>query len=190
MKWQFILGLVVFSSLGLGSEKALAHGVNISHNITQAIEINAQYDTGTPMSNAQVNVYAPDDPRTPWKQGTTDDQGIFIFTPDSSKTGYWEVQVRQAGHGGLISIPVEADTNSSESAGSEPTETASEIQQEPRSVSSDLSEGLNSIQKGLMMGSVIWGCIGTALFFSKYNFKNSSDQDTQNRRKQESESSI
>ncbi|MFY7802925.1 MAG: carboxypeptidase regulatory-like domain-containing protein, partial [Limnoraphis robusta] len=79
MKWQLILGLVLFSSLGL-SEKALAHGVKIEHNATQAIEINAKYDTGAPLENAQVTVYAPDDPTTPWKQGTTDNQGNFMFT--------------------------------------------------------------------------------------------------------------
>ncbi|MEA5543084.1 MAG: carboxypeptidase-like regulatory domain-containing protein [Limnoraphis robusta] len=183
MKWQLILGLVLFSSLGL-SEKALAHGVKIEHNATQAIEINAKYDTGAPLENAQVTVYAPDDPTTPWKQGTTDNQGNFMFTPDPSKIGYWEVKVRQAGHGGLISIAVGNNTNNTQVSAAQPTEN----QNEQSSFYSKTSQGLSPIQKGLMIGSILWGCVGTALFFSKLNLKHSPVQDTPNVRQQESES--
>ncbi|EAW35282.1 carboxypeptidase-like regulatory domain-containing protein [Lyngbya sp. PCC 8106] len=186
MKGQFIVGLVLFSSLGssLGlSEKAFAHGVQIEHSASQAIEINAKYDTGTPLENAQVTVYSPNDPTTPWKQGTTDDQGNFVFTPDPSKTGYWEVKVRRAGHGGIVSIPLGTAANNDPVSTSEPPENPNN----QSSFYSQASQGLSPIQKGLMMASVLWGCVGTALFFSKFNFNNSSIQDPQKVRQQESE---
>ncbi|MEB3277767.1 MAG: carboxypeptidase-like regulatory domain-containing protein [Lyngbya sp.] len=187
MKSKLILLLMLFSSLGW-SEKAFAHGVNIEHNTTQAIEINAKYDTGTPLKNAQVTVYAPDDPTTPWKQGTTDEQGNFVFTPDPSKTGYWEVKVRQAGHGGLTSIPVGTATNNAQVSTSEPAANQNNQTNNQSSFYSQVSQGLSPIQKGLIIGSVLWGCVGTALFFSKLNFNHSSDQNTPNVRQQESES--
>jgi len=186
MKGKLILGLVLFSSLGssLGwSEKVLAHGVQIEHSASQAIEINAKYDTGTPLENAQVTVYSPDDPTTPWKQGTTDEQGNFVFTPDPSKTGYWEVKVRRAGHGGLTSIPVGTETNNAQVSASLPPDN----QNNQTSFYSQTSQGLSPIQKGIMIGSVLWGCVGTALFFSKFNFNHSSDKNTSNVRQQESE---
>ena len=186
MKRQLILGLMLFTSMGssLGwSEKASAHGVQIEHNTTQAIEINAKYDTGTPLENAQVTVYSPDDPTTPWKRGTTDERGNFVFAPDPSKTGYWEVKVRRAGHGGLTSIPVGTQTDNAQVSASEPAENKSD----PSSFYSQASRGLSPLQKGLIIGAVIWGCVGTALFFSKFNFNHSSAQDTPNVRQQESE---
>ncbi|MEL7035419.1 MAG: carboxypeptidase-like regulatory domain-containing protein [Cyanobacteria bacterium J06592_8] len=187
MKDQWILGLVLLSSLSSSFgllEKASAHGVKIEHRTTQTIEINAQYDTGKPLSNAQVTIYAPDDPTTPWQQGKTDEQGNFVFTPDPTQGGYWDVKVRQAGHGGLTSIPVVSDSNTTQFYQSE----LSENQEIQGSFYSKVSTGLSPIQQGLMMGSMLWGCVGTALFFSKFNAKHSSDQDPQRIQQQESKS--
>ena len=148
MKWILILPLFLGSSL-VAIDQANAHGALIEYKTTKAIEIQSRYDTGEPLANAQVTIYAPDNPNTPWQTGMTDEKGKFVFTPDTNIAGYWEVKVRQAGHGGLVSIPVETTTAMTNTQ------------------SSQNSLHLNFWQRGLMIGAVIWGGIGTALFFMK-----------------------
>lgn len=155
--------LLFCTVLGI-SPKALAHGANISFQPTQAIEIQAQYDGGTPMDNAQVTVYAPDDPATPWLTGTTDAEGKFTFSPDPTLTGNWDVKVRQAGHGDLISIPIEGNNSSGENAnnGSSDNNTVA-IATAPTMMNS----GYTPLQKAVMAVVGVWGCVGTALFFAR-----------------------
>jgi len=145
-KWTLPV-LVGVGVAGL-AERSLAHGVVMQYNTTQAISIQAKYDSGEPFANAQVIVYAPDSD-TPWTKGTTDNNGMFTFTPDQSKPGTWQVKVRSAGHGDVANIPV-GETTISET-------------QNLAAVSSNA--GYTPLQKGVMAAAVIWGCVGTALFF-------------------------
>lgn len=142
------------------SEMALAHGVNIQYRTTEAIAIDAAYDSGEPMSNAQVTVYAPNDPATPWLQGTTDDKGRFIFAPDTA--GNWAVRVRQAGHGNLINVSIADGNTASEPAISDDRAAGVNVYR-----TSSNNGGLNPWQTGLAIASGIWGFVGTALFFSR-----------------------
>ncbi|MEE9618360.1 MAG: carboxypeptidase regulatory-like domain-containing protein, partial [Anaerolineae bacterium] len=89
----------------------------------------------------QVTVYAPDDPSTPWLTGVCDEDGRFIFTPDPSKPGTWDVQVRQSGHGDMVHIPIGED------------------------VAMTGTTGYTPLQVVLMGACVVWGFVGTALFF-------------------------
>jgi nickel transport protein len=144
-KWRVIaavIGVLVLSLLL--PTQALAHGVNIQYSSDIKIEIVARYDTGTPMAGAQVTVYAPDDPSTPWLTGVCDDEGRFSFTPDASIPGSWDVQVRLAGHGGIVHVPVGEGTATSGGIG-----------------------GYSYLQIGLMAACVIWASIGTALYFRR-----------------------
>jgi nickel transport protein len=124
---------------------ALAHGVNIQYTSDIEITIVAEYDSGEPMAGAQVAVYAPDDPSTPWLTGVCDNEGRFSFTPDVSIPGTWDVQVRLAGHGGMVHIPVGGDS----------------------AATSGGVGGYSYLQIALMAACVIWGCIGTALYFRR-----------------------
>ncbi|MDX2244083.1 MAG: carboxypeptidase-like regulatory domain-containing protein [Leptolyngbyaceae cyanobacterium bins.302] len=124
---------------------AIAHGVEMQYQTTQAIALQAKYDTGAPFANAQVSVYAPDSD-APWLKGTTNSEGQFTFTPDASKPGTWQVKVRSAGHGEILNIPVSAA-------------------QATATTPANPGTGYTSLQKGVMAASVIWGAIGTALFF-------------------------
>ena len=142
-----------FSLLNV-SLKAIAHETNIQYRQTQAIEIKVTYDDETPLENAQVIVYSPDDPATPWLTGTTDAQGNFTFTPDPSQSGNWDVKVRQSGHGDTISIPWNSDA------------IATEIQD-----SSSSNSVYTPLQKAVMAVVGIWGFVGTALFFSRRKVK-------------------
>jgi nickel transport protein len=96
------------------------------------------------MAGAQVTVYAPNDPSTPWLTGVCDDEGRFSFTPDSSESGTWDIQVRQAGHGDIVHIPVGA-----------------------ASAGTGDSDSYSALQIILMAACVIWGSVGTALFFMR-----------------------
>ncbi|MEA5450470.1 carboxypeptidase regulatory-like domain-containing protein [Leptolyngbya sp. CCNP1308] len=157
------LNLTVGLTLGLAgwALPAIAHGVTVEHRQVSAVEIEARFETGEPMANAQVLVYAPGNPTEPWQQGNTDDQGRFNFAPDVAQPGSWEVMVRQAGHGVLTTIPV-ADPSLENSASSPGTE----AEAESNSLVSS-STGLSPVQQGITIGSVIWGFIGTALFFAR-----------------------
>lgn len=120
---------------------AHAHGARITYTLGMTVEIVAAYDSGEPMSGAQVTIYAPDNPTKPWLTGICDDEGRFSFTPDTTIPGTWDVQVRQAGHGDIVHIPIGDASAGSGSGGNTP------------------------LQIVLMSVCFIWGCIGTALYF-------------------------
>jgi len=149
---RFYFCLTLFTLLSV-PEKVLAHGANIQYRQTSAIAIQAKYDDGVPMKNAQVVVYAPSDRATPWLTGVTDDLGNFSFVPDADpeNAGNWDVKVRQAGHGSITSIPI----NQSKLTNVSQTQTAS------------VNAGYSTVQKAIMAGAVGWGFIGTALFFAR-----------------------
>lgn len=167
---QILLPMFIFVTLSLPT-KILAHGTKISYKNAETIVINAVYDTGEPMGKAQVSVYTPDNPSQPWLTGITDRQGRFLFQPDSTKTGNWEVKVRHLGHGGVVQVPVtlKAQTQQTEEI-QQIQPTTSSNSSTPAQVVSVSKESNNlkytPMQRGLMIASVIWGCVGTALFFS------------------------
>jgi len=143
-KWYVLVALGVVA-LGLAAPLPVsAHGVNLEYTSDVTIEITARYDSGTPMADAQVTVYAPDDDTTPWLTGVCDEEGRFSFVPDTSMPGTWDVQVRLAGHGGIIHIPVGGGTTAADGVG-----------------------GFTHLQIGLMSACVVWGAVGTALYFSR-----------------------
>ena len=124
---------------------AFGHGVDLSIAPREGIEVNAAFDGGGPMADAQVSVFAPGEPAEPWLRGSTDADGGFFFVPDTGLPGTWEVQVREAGHGGIIRIEVEPEG----------------------AVQATAAGGLTALQKVLMAACVIWGAIGTALYFKR-----------------------
>ena len=149
---RFYIALTLLTLMS-GAGKVLAHGANIQYRETSAIAIQAKYDDGTPMANAQVVIYAPSDRATPWLKGETDSQGNFSFIPDtdSQNAGNWDVKVRQSGHGDITSIPLDRGSSTS----------VSQIQ----TMSAD--GGYSNAQKVVMAAAVGWGFVGTALFFAR-----------------------
>ncbi|HEY9888969.1 MAG TPA: hypothetical protein V6D02_11255, partial [Candidatus Obscuribacterales bacterium] len=135
-------GAAIATTLGI-TTAALAHGAHIQTRTTEAVEIQATYDTGEPMVAGQVQVFAPDDPQTPVMTGVTNEVGQFVFVPD--RPGNWEVSVRQAGHGDIAVVAVTA-------AGRISSEFAT-------------GAGLTLPQRVLVAAAVTWGCVGTALYF-------------------------
>ncbi|MEO0827686.1 MAG: carboxypeptidase regulatory-like domain-containing protein [Cyanobacteria bacterium J06639_14] len=147
---RWLWGIVTVGTAVGYAPSVIAHGVSIQHQMTREVKIQAVYDSGEPMAEAQVSVYAPDAPQTPWTTGKTNEQGEFEFAPDITLEGDWEVQVRQAGHGDIVTIPITSTA--------ETTMQASVVQ---------ASGGHTPAQLILMGAAGIWGFVGTALFFSR-----------------------
>lgn len=149
------------------ADSVLAHGANIKHQQTPAIVIKAAFDDGTPMANAQAIVYCPKDPANPWLKGTTDNEGRFTFVPESDVSENWDVKVRKAGHGDIVSISL-AEENSVSDSNSSTTENNTGMR-------ANLEE-IMPLQKFLMISTTVWGFIGTALLFARDRQKVSSSE--------------
>lgn len=148
--WRYlrILPILVFllSSVSVlqNVSTVSAHGTEIELNEVAAVEILARFDNGDPMADAQVAIYAPTDQTTPWLTGQADANGQFVFVPDRSLTGQWDVQLRTAGHGDWVYIDIaEGDIAGLTGSGG----------------------GLTTAQIALMSAAIIWGFIGTAFYF-------------------------
>lgn len=141
MKYSVLVGALLLGSLG---ESAIAHGLSLQSQVKSSIEVIATFEDGTPLKQAQIKVYKPNQPESVAFSGTTDDQGVFQFTPDIS--GNWDIFVRQAGHGSDLSLPVSLGDQG-------------QIQL------ANNSNGQTLPQRIITIGAVIWGCIGTALYF-------------------------
>lgn len=122
-------------------QAAFSHAALMTAESAQAIRLQAQYDTGAPMAQAQVIIYAPDAPSDVWGRGITDRDGRFDFIPDDI-AGRWSVQVRQAGHGVMAHVDISAGA---------PVIIATSPQD-------------TWLQRAVMIALVAWGALGTALF--------------------------
>ena len=102
----FITLLATFSF----AAAAYAHGVVITYTLKAngEVELSAEFDTGEPMAEAQVTIYAPEDPLTPWLTGTADAEGRYVFVIDPEMPGIWDIQCRKAGHGDMVHLQLEA----------------------------------------------------------------------------------
>ena len=140
-----LLGLAAIAASLIAPRPSWGHGVQLKYQLVNQVQIQARYDSGTPMAQAQVMIYAPGNASSPWSQGTTDAEGRFSFSPDANQPGYWQVMVRQAGHGQSVTVPV--------------GEVAAPSGRNPPTA--ELG------QRWLPIAAVIWGFVGTALFFSR-----------------------
>ncbi len=139
------LPALLLASLPMVPGAALGHAAIVEAEAIQAVRVEGRFESGEPMAGAQVTVYAPANPAMPWMLGHTDADGVFLFVPDD-QPGRWAVQLRQAGHGGIAYL--------------ERTAAAAVLSTAPATTPSP-------VQKTVMAACVIWGCIGTALYFRR-----------------------
>lgn len=202
---QFAKRIFVVWMVSLFAIPTLAHGVRIDHarnENTGEITVTAVFDTGEVLDHAAIIIFSPDDIVNPWKTDTLDDTGSYTFIPDYRAEGFWDIQVRKAGHGGLIHIEITQDMKPEDapdvstvtgtetqstltlSDGSQITITGDanfqvdgdiiisatgDIQQadEASRTNDGSGNGFTPAQILIMSVSIIWGCIGTALYFSR-----------------------
>ncbi len=123
-----------------------AHGTSIELTINEdRVEIHALFDTGEPMSNAQITVYAADNPQEAWLSGEADAEGRYSFAVDSSISGLWGISVRKASHGELLYFDVTPNGR----------------------ITLDQATERTPLQTGLMAGGVLAVLGGIAWYFSR-----------------------
>lgn len=106
---QSIIFVSVMMALSLVPVTVYAHGTDIRLSVIEhnQVEVQAQFDTGERMANAQILVYAADNPQKAWLSGSADKNGVYRFKVDTSIAGSWAVSVRTAGHGELLHFVVD-----------------------------------------------------------------------------------
>lgn len=84
-----------------------AHRVHVSEQISE-VEIKAWYGGGDPMPNADVEVYSiRDEQEKLYREGKTDENGLYYFTPELGTTSY-RVVVELTGHKGELEFDLTA----------------------------------------------------------------------------------
>ena len=84
------LVLTLMIAFVLTPSPAIAFDLFATHQVT------AQFATqdGKPLANAEVQVFAPGDSRTPVITGRTDAEGKFVF--DADQDGFWSAEAKGA----------------------------------------------------------------------------------------------
>jgi len=163
-------GLISFGLwTALLAQPAQGHGARVTHQVIPSVEVQALFDTGKPMAEAQVAVFAPGQPETPWQTGLTDEAGNFRFSPDPDQVGNWEVQVRQAGHGSMATIAVGAAgaVGAVGAAGGGAIARSANPASASALIAPATHSGASPAQIFLMTGLGLWGLLGTGLYFSR-----------------------
>lgn len=154
--------IAAVAALVLTPTNASAHGSHVAASLTRQVDVRTEVEieatdhAGSPMSEAQVNVFAPGNTASPWLVGSCDEDGRFVFEPPHDLPGTWEVQVLHHGHGGRVSFEI-----------APPVEGREELENTPASVRIESSSQPHTtlLQRVVMVGCVVWGLVGTALFF-------------------------
>jgi hypothetical protein len=97
--------LAAFASLFLLSPSpAIAFSLFGTHEVT------TQFATqdGKPLANAEVQVFAPGDPKNPVLTGHTDAEGKFVFEAD--RDGFWSAEAHGADQVARVMIRVGGDS--------------------------------------------------------------------------------
>ncbi|MEA3266298.1 MAG: carboxypeptidase regulatory-like domain-containing protein [Candidatus Fermentibacteria bacterium] len=139
-----VKGLLPVAALLLTAFPVLGHGARVIWEIQgDSVHISAAFDDGLPMDQAQVTVFSGAAPSVPYTSGLTDGNGEFTFLPDVELSLAWDVQVRKAGHGDIVHFSLDGSTDTVSDQGA-----------------------FTTLQIILMSVCVVWGFIGTALFFA------------------------
>ena len=148
--WAAARAAALATALATGPSAALSHAAIVQAAPVQAVAVHATYDTGEPMAEAQITVFAPDNPAEPWLRGIADGEGRFVFVPDPIP-GRWAIQARTAGHGAMAYVTLDAEA--AEAA--------------PLVVAAIAGGGIDPLQRWVMAAAVIWGFVGTAIYFRR-----------------------
>lgn len=121
-----------------------AHGLEYEVSTREAFAVRLFYSDGEMMSYAPYKVFPPGGGSV-FQNGLTDKNGMVVFSPDSP--GEWRVQANDdLGHGARVMVNVGVGNM-------KPTGVA--------------VGSLSALQKVLMALCVVWGAIGTALFYRR-----------------------
>jgi nickel transport protein len=96
--------VMLLASLALSPANAL--------NLFATHEVTAQFAThdGKPMADAEVQVFAPGEAKTPVVTGKADADGKFVFEAD--RDGFWSAEARSSGEVARVMIRVGGESPS------------------------------------------------------------------------------
>lgn len=135
---RIFISLVIFIMLPV---MLFAHGINAEILSGNVIAVKFSYDGGAAMKNAAVKIFAPDNYEHPSISAATNEQGMVYFVP--TKKGEWILMAKDdGGHIKRVNIPVDESK-----------------------IAQSSSHDLTYLQKIIIAICVVWGFIGTALFF-------------------------
>ena len=102
MRCRCLLPAVAAAAWFCGAPSSPAHGL-LTVPVSGGEGVRATYDDGSPVSFADVRVFAPGQDAKPVLTGVTDRNGCFVFRPDTA--GVWRVSIDDGmGHGAPLSI--------------------------------------------------------------------------------------
>ncbi len=139
MKTQKKLMLILLSTFLSGL--LFSHGINADIITGGVIGVKFSYDGVSPMKNAVVKIFSPDNYDAPAISTQSNEQGVVYFLPN--KKGEWIMMAKDdGGHTTRVNIPVTENM-----------------------IAKSTGNSLSYLQKIIIAVCVIWGFIGTALFF-------------------------
>ncbi len=166
--WIWTIGsasIALVGAITATATAAIAHGANITIKDVRAYEIEAVYDSGDPMVKAQVSVFGSENPQVPVETGITDEQGRWVWIAD--QPGNWTFQVRQAGHGGLADLEVFAQGEGVDLLSPDGVIAEDSASSQALAAHQTRGSAASPMPRWIAIGSIVWGAIGTALFFSR-----------------------
>ena len=88
---------------------------SVAFDLFATHEVTVQFAThdGKPMVNAEVQVFAPGDAKTPVITGRTDTEGKFVFAADQD--GFWSAEAKGADQVARVMIRVGGEAQQSQS---------------------------------------------------------------------------
>jgi nickel transport protein len=141
---KITIGVLLWLLSLLCADSGLAHGTDYEILTEGVVGIRAMYDSGEVMGGARVLIFAPDETRATY-ESKTDKNGIVCFFPD--REGTWILQIRdQGGHGMRVNLEVDTSMTA-------------------RTNGSRRVFGSTAVQRLVLVVCVLWGFVGTGLFF-------------------------
>ena len=106
---------LAFVVLTLTRALVLTPSPAIAFNLFATHEVSVQFATqdGKPLANAEVQVFAPGEPKTPVITGRTDAEGKFVFAADQE--GFWSAEAKGADQVARLMIRVGGESQQSQS---------------------------------------------------------------------------
>ncbi|MCF6238929.1 MAG: DUF4198 domain-containing protein, partial [Candidatus Marinimicrobia bacterium] len=95
--------MILLSVLMLTAQ-LFGHGVSYQ-TLRTGYGVAVYYEDGNPLEFADVSIFRPGETEFEFQQGMTDENGAFMFKPDTS--GVWVVRISDGlGHGKVIEVSV------------------------------------------------------------------------------------
>jgi hypothetical protein len=104
-----------FASIAVLILTTLAPVPSAAFNLFSTHDVTVQFATqdGKPLANAEVQVFAPGEPKTPVITGRTDAEGKFVFEADQD--GFWSAEAKGADQVARLMIRVGGESQQSQS---------------------------------------------------------------------------